>query len=64
MALCFDFAAPTQRFAVFFLIINILVNKHSYFLALGFLTYVWVIRKLGLTSMNSSGVETISEYRR
>ena len=33
-----DFVAPTQSFAVLFLTFNVLVNKHSAFLAIGFLT--------------------------
>ena len=43
MDLRLDFADPTQRFAVLFLTFNMLVNKHSDFLALGFLTGVDVI---------------------
>ena len=37
MALQFDSAAQTQGFTVFFLTLNILVNKHSDFLVLGYL---------------------------
>ena len=40
MALRFDFADPTRRFAVLFLTFNMLANKHSDLLALGFLTGV------------------------
>ena len=36
MDLRLDFAAPTQRFAVFFLTPNMLVERHSDFLALDF----------------------------
>ena len=35
-----------------------LVSKHSDLIALSFLTVVWVIHILGLTPVNSSGVET------
>ena len=59
MALRFDFSVPTRRFDVFFLTSNMLVKRHSDFLALYFLTVVWVIGKLGLSSVISSGVETI-----
>ena len=46
MALRLYFAAPTQRFAAFFLKFYMFVNKHSYFLELGFLTGVDVIGTL------------------
>ena len=61
MALCFDFAATMQHFAVFGLTLNMLVNKHSGLLELGFLTGVYVIGTLGLLSMTPSGVDTIAE---
>ena len=38
MYLRFDFAATKRSLAVFGLTSNMFVNKHSYFLALGFLT--------------------------
>ena len=60
MDLCFDFTAPTRCFDVLFSTSNMLVNKQSDFLALGFLTFVWVIRKLGLIFVIYSGVDTIS----
>ena len=63
MALQFDFAAPTRRIAVLFLTPNMLVNKCSDLLALVFLNDVWVIGKLGLSSVISSGVSTISASR-
>ena len=63
MDLSLDFADPTQRFAVLFLTFNMLVNKHSDFLALGFLTGVDVIGKLGLSYVTSSGVDTITASR-
>ena len=59
MALRLDSAALTRRFAVFFLTFNMLVNKHSDFLAL-FFTVVWFIVKLGLSSVISSVVDTIA----
>ena len=63
MALRLDFAATIQRFYVFGLTSNMLVNKHSDFVALGFLTAVDVIGKLGLPYVNPSGVDTIAAYR-
>ena len=41
MALRFHFAAPTRHFAVFFLTWNMLVKRHSDFLALGFFDWCW-----------------------
>ena len=49
MDLRLDFAAPTRRFAVFFLTSNMLVKRHSDFLALYFLAGVDVIGKLGMS---------------
>ena len=46
MALRLDFAATKQCFAVLGLTSNMFVNKHSDFLALGFLTGVDVIGTL------------------
>ena len=63
MALCFDFASTIRRFAVLFLTFNILVSKHSDFLALGFLTGVDVIVTLRLLSLTTSGVDTIAASR-
>ena len=63
IALRFDFTDSTRRFSVLFLTSNMLVNKLSDFLALGFLTIVWVIRKPGLTSVTSYGLETIPTSR-
>ena len=60
MALRLDFSAPTQSFAVFGLTSNMLVKRHSDFLALGFLTIVDVIGKLGLSSVTPYGVESIA----
>ena len=62
MALCFDFEAPIRRFDILFLTFNMLVNKHSDFLALGFLTGVDVIGTLGLAYVTPSGVDTIAAY--
>ena len=60
MALRFDFADTKRRFAVFGLTFNMLVNKRSYLLSLGFLTGVDVIGTLGLSSVIPSGVDTMS----
>ena len=60
MYLCFYFAAPKLRIAVPFLTSNILVNKRSDFLALGFLAIFWVIGKIGLSSVISYRVEIIA----
>ena len=56
MALRFDFAATIQRFAVFSLTYNVLLDKHSDFLALGFLAGVHVIGTLGILSVTPSGL--------
>ena len=58
MDMSLDFVAPIRHFAVFDSTSHILVNKHSDFLALGFLTGVDVRGKLGLLSVNTSGVDT------
>ena len=63
MALRLDFSATKQRLAVLGWTSNMFVNKHSDFLALGFLTGNDVIFTLGLLSMNNSGVDSISAYR-
>ena len=63
MALHLYFSDPTRRFDVFFLTFNMLVNKHSDFLALGFFTGFYAIVTLGLLSVTSSGVETIAASR-
>ena len=57
MDLRFDFAATNRRFSVLGLTSNMFVNKHSDFLALGFLTGVYGICTLGLLSVNHSGVD-------
>ena len=59
MALRLDFAATKLSFVVFGLTSNIWVNKHSYFLALGFLTGVDDICTLGILSVTPSGVDSI-----
>ena len=56
MALCLDFAAPIRRFAVLFLTSNMLVKRHSDFLALSFLNGDYVIVTLELLSVNPSGL--------
>ena len=63
MNLRFDYAATIRRFAVFVLTSNVLVNKHSDFLALGFLTGVDVIGTLGFLSVTPYGVDTIAASR-
>ena len=60
MDLRLDFAATKRRLAVVGLTANIFVNKHSDFLALGFLTGVDVICTLGLLSVTPSGVDSIA----
>ena len=64
MVLILNFAAPTRRFSVLFLTFNMVVNKHSYFPALGILTGDDVIVTLVLSSVTSSGVDTISASRK
>ena len=56
--LIFDLAAMTRRVAVLFFKSNMLVKRHSDFIALGLLTGVDVMRDMGLLSVNNSGVET------
>ena len=63
MALRFDFEQPTQQIAVIFLTFNMLVKRYSDFPAFGLLTVVWVIGKLGLSSVIYSGEETIAASR-
>ena len=63
MALHFDLAATIRRFAVFVLNSNMLVNKHSDFLALGFLTGAYVTGILGLLFVTTYGVDTIAASR-
>ena len=60
MALCLDFASTIIHFSAFYLTYNMLVKRHIDFLALGFLTGVDVIGKLGLLSMTPSRVDNIS----
>ena len=62
MDLCFYFAAPIRRFAVLFLTSNMLVKRHSDFLALYFLAGVDVIGKLGMSYVAFSIVDTIEAY--
>ena len=63
MALCLDFAATKRHFSVLGLTSNMFVNKHSDFLALGFLTGVDGICKLRLLSVNPSGVDSRAASR-
>ena len=63
MALPLDFAATKRRFYVLGLTSNMFVNKHSDFLALGFLTGVDGICTLGLLSMNPYGVDSRAASR-
>ena len=50
------FAATKRHFAVLGLTSNMVVNKHSDFLAFGFLTDVDVIGTLGMLSVTPYGV--------
>ena len=63
MALRLDFSATKRRLAVVGLTANMFVNKHSYFLALAFLTGVDGIGTLGLFSVNPYGVDSIAASR-
>ena len=63
MDLGLDFAATKRRFAVLGLISNMVVNKHSDLLALVFLTVVDLIGTLGLLSVTTYGVDSISASR-
>ena len=60
MALRLEFAATKRHLAVVGLTANMFVNKHSYFLALGFLTGDDIICTLGLLYMTLSGVDSIA----
>ena len=60
MALRLDFTSTIRHFAVFGLTSNMLVKRHSAFLALGSLTGVDVIGALGLLYVTPYGVDTIS----
>ena len=62
MDLRLDFAATKRVLAVVGLTANIFVNKHSDFLALGFLTGVDVAFTLGLLSVTPYGVDSIAAY--
>ena len=62
MALRLDFAATKRSFSVVGLTSNMFVNKHSDFLALGFLTVVYGIGTLGLLSVIPSGVDSRASY--
>ena len=61
MALCLDFAATKRRFTVLGLTSNMLVNEHSYLLALRLLTGVYGIGTLGISPMNPSKLDSIAE---
>ena len=63
MATRLDFEATIRRSGVFYLTSNMLVNKYSDFLALGFLTDVDVIGTLGLLYVTTYGVDKISASR-
>ena len=60
MALRLDFAATKRRLTVLGLTSNMLVNKHSDFLSLGFLTAIDVIGTSGLSYVDPFGVDSIS----
>ena len=61
MALRLDFSATKRSLAVLGWTPNMLVNKHSDFLALGFLTGDDVKCTLGLLSVTPSGIYSIAE---
>ena len=61
MALRLYFVATKRRFDVLGLTSNIFVNKHTYFLELGFLTGVDSRITLLLLSVTPSGVDSIAE---
>ena len=63
MAVGLDFAATILYFAVLGLTSNMFVNKHSDFLALGFLTGDDVICTLGLLYVTPSGVDSRAASR-
>ena len=63
MDLRLGFAATKQRFAVLGLTSNMFVNKHSDFLALGFLTGDDVISTLLILSVNPYVVDSIAASR-
>ena len=63
IALRFDLAAPTRPIAFLFFASNMLVKRHSYFLALGFLTGVGVMGNMGLLLVIPSLLETIVASR-
>ena len=62
-SLRFYFAATKRRFAVFGLASNMLVNKHSDFLALVFLDGVDGVGTLLMLSLTTSGVDSIAASR-
>ena len=63
MALRLDFSATIRRFSVFGLTSNLLGKRHIDFLALAFLTGVYVRGTLGLTPVTPSRVNTIAALR-
>ena len=63
IALRLDLSDTTRWVEVLFFISNMLVKRHSDFLALGFLTGVYVVVDMGLLLVNPSGVETIAASR-
>ena len=63
MALRLYSADTKRRFSVFGLTYNMAVNKHSDFLAIGFLTGVDAIGTLGLLSVTPYGVDSITASR-
>ena len=62
MALSLEFAATIRRFTVFGLTCNMLVKRHSDFLALGALTGVDAIGALGILYVTPSGVDTTASF--
>ena len=63
MDLRLNFTATKRGFAVLGITCNIFVNKHSDFLALGFLIGVYGIFTLGLLSVNHFGVDSRAASR-
>ena len=63
MSLLLNFAATKRLFSVLGLTSNMFVSNQSDLLALGFLTGDYAMCKLGLLSVNPSGVYSREDYR-
>ena len=57
-ALRLNLVAPTRQISVFFFTSNMLVKRHSDFIALGFLTSAGVMGYMGLLLINPSVIDT------